>query len=143
MNNKENTFKYEDLYLGQIEYFDTEISKDLIENFAQISGDHSPIHMDDSYAEKTQFGQRIGHGMISGMWFSRLVGMRLPGKYAVYLSQNLNFHKPFLIGVKVRVIGEIIQKIDAVKTVKIKTSVINNNNKEIIVGGEALVKVLS
>lgn len=143
MNNKENTFKYEDLYIGQIESFDEEITKDLIENFAKISGDYSPIHMDSAYAEKTQFGKRIAHGMISGMWFSRLVGMHIPGKYAVYLSQNLNFHKPFLIGEKIQIVGEIIQKIDVVKTIKLKTIVKNKESNEVMVSGEALVKVLS
>lgn len=143
MNSNVNTFTYTDLVLGQVESFDMEITPDLIEKFADISGDHSPLHVDDTYAQTTQFGERIGHGMLSGMWFSRLVGMLLPGKYAVYLSQTLNFHKPFTIGLHVIVHGEIIQKIDSVQAIKIKTTVMGKKNNDILVSGEALVKVLS
>ena len=143
MQNKTSVFTYEDLKLGQTDSFEVEITATMIDEFAEISGDHSPIHTSDSYATTTQFGQRIGHGMLSGIWFSRLIGMHLPGTYALYLSQTFNFHKPFLIGQTVEITGEIVQKIEAVRTIKVKTTVRNKENGEVLVSGEALVKLLA
>jgi acyl dehydratase len=56
--------------------------------FAAISGDFSPLHMDDEYARGTEFGGRVVHGLLVGSLFSQLVGMHLPGKQALYLGQD-------------------------------------------------------
>ena len=143
MQNKPVTKKYSELNVNEKFSFDVSITKEIIDNFAELSGDRNPLHMDDDYSKTTIFGQRIGHGMLSGLWFSRLIGMHLPGTYSLYLSQSLNFHKPFKIGLKLKVTGEIIQKIDAVQTVKIKTTITDEFSKETFVSGDALVKLLS
>ena len=143
MKNNAVIKKYSELAIGNNVNFEVTITENLINDFANLSGDHSPIHIDNTYAQTTQFGQKIGHGMLAGIWFSQLVGMHLPGAYAVYLSQCLNFHKPFIIGKKAIVLGEIIQKIDAVQSIKIKTTVIDKTDGETLVSGEALVKLLS
>ncbi len=143
MQNKFITKKYEELSVGDTYSFSETITEKLVDKFADLSEDMSPIHVDDSYAKTTEFRQRIGHGMISGLWFSRLIGMYLPGKYALYLSQSINFHKPLLIGKNVIIKGEIIQKTDALKIIKIKTTISDENSKEVLVSGDALVKLLS
>lgn len=143
MQNNAVIKKYSELNVGDTAKFKILVTEKLIDSFANLSGDYSPIHMDDSYAKTTQFGQKIGHGMLAGTWFSQLVGMHLPGTYAVYLSQTLNFHKPLTEGKEVTILGEITQKIDSVQSIKIKTSVVDETNNNIIVSGEALVKLLS
>lgn len=66
--------------------------------YAGISGDHNPIHLNDAYAEKSRFGKRIAHGMISSSFFSALFGTRIPGHGCVYASQTLQFKYPVYIG---------------------------------------------
>jgi 3-hydroxybutyryl-CoA dehydratase len=62
--------------------------------FAEISGDHNPIHIDPQFAASSQFGRQIVHGMLSAGLISAILGMQLPGPGCIYLKQELNFRAP-------------------------------------------------
>src|SRR5262249_7636582 len=66
--------------------------------FAGVSGDTNPIHLHDGFARTTRFGQRIAHGMLGSSFISTVIGTKLPGPGAVYVSQSLNFMAPVIIG---------------------------------------------
>lgn len=91
-------YKLEDIKVGMSESYSQTISEADVKNFANISGDRNPVHMDELYAEQSRFGKRIAHGMFSTSFFSALFGMKLPGPGCVYVSQNLKFRKPVYIG---------------------------------------------
>jgi len=135
-------FTYDELSVGQKASFEASITEQLVSDFAQLSGDHSPLHVDPDYAKTTTFGRPVAHGMIAGALFSRLVGMELPGKYCVYLSQQLTFHLPMFAGDEVIVSGSITHMSDAVRTLMITTEVRNKQSGELLVDGRALVRVL-
>lgn len=63
-----------------------------IRAFAELSGDHNPLHLDDDFAATTRFGRRIAHGMIAAALISAALAKNAPG--TVYLSQTLNFIAP-------------------------------------------------
>lgn len=67
-------------------------------DFAEVSGDHNPLHMDEAYAESSPFRGRVAHGMLLGAWISALLGGKLPGPGAIYVSQSLTFRRPVRIG---------------------------------------------
>jgi 3-hydroxybutyryl-CoA dehydratase len=67
-----------------------------VRDFANLSGDHHPLHMDEAYASKTPFGHRVVHGMLLGAYVSTLVGTRFPDYFLV--SESLEFRKPAFIG---------------------------------------------
>ena len=77
--------------------------------FAELSGDHNPIHLSEHFARKTKFGQRIVHGLYTASLISAVIGMRLPGPGAVYISQTLNFRGPVKIGDVIDVAVEVIE----------------------------------
>ena len=77
--------------------------------FAEVSGDHNPLHMDDAYAETTPFKGRVAHGMLLGAWISALLGERLPGPGAIYVSQSLSFRRPVRIGDEVLTRAEVCE----------------------------------
>lgn len=91
-------YKLEEIRVGMVESYSQTISEADVKNFANISGDRNPVHMDDIYAEKSRFGKRIAHGMFSTSFFSALFGMKLPGPGCVYVSQSIRFRKPVYIG---------------------------------------------
>jgi 3-hydroxybutyryl-CoA dehydratase len=66
--------------------------------FAGVSGDTNPVHLDAEFAAQTQFKERIAHGMLSAGFISAVLGTRLPGPGAIYLSQTLRFRAPVHIG---------------------------------------------
>ena len=77
---------FDQIDIGLTKEFDVIITQSLVDDFAKISGDYSPIHMNEEFAKSTKFGRKIVHGMLLASLLSRMVGMYLPGKYALYLS---------------------------------------------------------
>ena len=88
----------EDLKLGVSAHFTKTVTAADIETFAELSGDTNPVHLDQAYAETTPFKARIAHGMLSVGFISAVLGTKLPGPGAVYMSQTLRFKAPVKIG---------------------------------------------
>jgi 3-hydroxybutyryl-CoA dehydratase len=89
---------FEDLVVGQRDsLMRTVMERDLV-RFAELSGDENPVHLCEAFAAGTRFGQRIAHGMLTASLVSAVLGTRLPGPGAVYLSQTLTFLSPVRIG---------------------------------------------
>jgi len=103
----------EQIQVGMNASYSQTITDADIKSFAGISGDHNPVHISDEYAEKSRFGKRIAHGMISSSFFSALFGTKLPGYGCVYASQTLQFRYPVYI-------GDTIKATVTVKDVNIK-----------------------
>jgi len=127
-------YSFDEIKIGLEHSFEETINEELEENFAKISGDFNPLHMDEQYAKKTKFGKRVCHGMLLASFFSRLVGMYLPGKNALYFTQNLNFVEPCFIGDIIVVKGEVVDKSEATRMVKLKTTIKNHEGKLLIEG---------
>lgn len=110
-----------------------------IEAFASVSGDVNPVHLDDAYAKTTPFGGRIAHGMLGASYISAVIGNRLPGPGAIYLSQSLRFRRPVRIGdpLTARV---TIKALDAAKGHATLETVCQVNGRTVI-EGEALIMV--
>ncbi len=129
------------LSIGQRAEFTEVISESMIDEFAKLSGDYNPHHMNESYARKTRFKKRICHGMLLASLFSRLIGMHLPGKHSLYFSQSLNFLYPAFIDDKVTVEGEVVKISRSTGIITLKTRITKENNIELVTG-EAKVVVL-
>jgi len=127
-------YSFDEIEIGLEHHFEINIDEKLQEDFAKISGDFNPLHMDEQFAKKSKFGRRICHGMLLSSFFSRLIGMYLPGKNALYFSQNLNFVEPCFIGDKIIVKGEVIDKSEATRMIKIKTTIKNRVGRVLIEG---------
>lgn len=125
--------------VGQKYTFSEVVDDKLVRGFADVTGDHNPIHVDDEYAKKTKFGQRIAHGGILFGIISRALAMEMPGPGTVYLSQVVNFRAPVFINDTVTLevtITELLPKNGA----KIST-VIKKQSGQVVMDGEATVKL--
>ena len=80
--------------VGSSYAYSFKISQKEVEQFARLSGDFNPIHLNEEYAKKTRFGRTIVHGMHSASIISKVLGMYFPGNGSVYLKQNLEFLRP-------------------------------------------------
>jgi len=87
-------YRLDDISPGLTKNFKIKVTESMTEEFAKLTGDYSPLHMEEEYARTTNFGHRICHGMLVGSFFSRLVGMYLPGKYGLLLSYSLRHLLP-------------------------------------------------
>ncbi len=97
----------EDLEEGQSASFSKTVTEGDIEKFAEVSGDTNPVHLDAAYAAGTVFKERIAHGMLGAGFISAVLGTKLPGPGAIYLSQSLKFKAPVKIGDTVTATGTI------------------------------------
>ena len=93
-----NGFCLEDINVGEAAEIAHTVTDADIHAFAAVSGDNNPAHLDDAYAAGTLFKTRIAHGMLSAAYISAVLGTRLPGPGAIYISQTLNFKRPVRIG---------------------------------------------
>ena len=131
--------KLDNLQIGQKVEFTEVISESMVEEFAKLSGDYNPHHIDESYAKKTSFKKRICHGMLLASFFSKLTGMYLPGKGSLYLSQSLNFIAPAFIDDEVTVEGEIVKISHSTGIVTVKTKITKENTTQLITGSAKII----
>ena len=134
MSRKSANYKFDDITIGLTKEFSVEITESMVDNFAELSGDYNELHMDENYASTTSFGKRICHGMLLTSFFSRLIGMSIPGKNALYFSQSINFQSPCFIGDQILVRGEVIEKSGFEHMITIKTTILNQDSKCLIDG---------
>ena len=72
--------------------------------FAGLSGDYNPLHTDRSFAEKTPFGQRIAHGMLSASistGLAQTLGI-FEGTTLALMEQTFQYRAPVFFGETIR-----------------------------------------
>ena len=132
--------KLNNLHVGQKAEFTETITESMIQEFAKLSGDYNPHHIDEEYAKKTKYEKRICHGMLLASLFSKLTAMYLPGQGSLYISQTLNFVSPAFIDDIVTASGEITKISSSTGIIRVKTEITNMNNN-LLVSGEAKVLI--
>ena len=132
---------FEDLEVGLSETLSKTIASSDVVGFAEITGDRNPIHLSEHFAARTPFGTRIAHGLYTAGLISAVLGTRLPGPGAIYLSQNLRFRAPVRIGDTVAVTVEVVELVPEKQRARL--SCVCSVAGEIVLEGEALVKVPS
>ena len=135
------TYYFEDLKVGMRETIMKAVMDSDVVGFAQISGDDNPLHLSDVYASKTRFGQRIAHGLYTASLISAILGTRLPGPGAVYMSQTLNFKGPVRIGDVVVVDVEVIELTEKGRRCRLHCEC--SVDGQVVLDGEATVMVPS
>jgi len=141
MTMKVHSLYFEDMRLGMRETLMRTVMDDDVLDFARLTGDDNPIHVSESYASQTRFGQRIAHGLYTASLISAVLGTRMPGPGAIYRSQTLRFHAPVKIGDVVTVIVEAVELIAEGRQVKFHCEALVDGKT--VLDGEALVSVPS
>ena len=134
MDEEPSEYSFDEIEIGMQKSFKVDISKNMLDVFGRDTGDYNPLHMSEEYASSTSFKKRVCSGMFLSSFFSRLVGMYLPGKHALHISQSLNFVNPCFIGETITVGGKVIDKSPATKIIKLETTITNESGKRIIDG---------
>lgn len=109
-----------------------------VRDFARISGDHNPIHLDDAYAAETRFERRLVHGMLTASLISAAIANDLPGEGTIYLSQSLQFKAPVFIGDTVTATVEVVKFRPERRIATLATRCVNQAGT-VVIEGEAVV----
>ena len=132
--------RFEELVVGQAAEWGKTVTEADVTLFAGVTGDFNPVHVDAVAAERSRFGGRIAHGMLSAGLVSAAIAMRLPGPGTIYLTQSLRFTAPVRIGDTVTARVEVVELIAKRRRVRLATSC-RNQRGELVLDGEATVMV--
>ncbi|HIA10114.1 MAG TPA: MaoC family dehydratase [Candidatus Nitrosopelagicus sp.] len=141
MDDELSEYTFDEIEIGLTKQFQITITESMIDDFAKLTGDFSPIHMDKDYASTTTFEKRVVDGMLLASFLSKIVGMYLPGKHALYFSQSLDFRQPCFIGDTITVSSIVIDKSPSTKILKIESKITNQVGKILLSGiGRVIVR---
>ncbi len=97
----------EDMREGMRAALEKTFTEDDVLAFAALTGDNNPAHVDADFAASSVFGRQVVHGMFTASLISAVLGTKLPGRGAIYVSQTIQFRKPVFIGDTVRAEVEV------------------------------------
>ena len=133
------TLFFEDLSLGMTEVYSKTVKSSDVVGFAEITGDRNPIHLSEHFAARTPFKGRIAHGLYTASLISAVIGTRLPGPGAIYISQTLRFLAPVKIGDTVDAIVEVVDLNDQRRRAELSCKC--QVGDTVVLEGEAMVQV--
>lgn len=136
-----NIISFEDIYEGYEQSFQHLVTMDEVDQFAKLTGDYNPVHIDPDYAKLTNFGKRVVHGMLTSSFISTIIGMRIPGPGSLWLSQTINFVNPTYIGDVIEIKATVTRVSKSTRTITLSISITNQNGLK-LVEGESIVRVL-
>jgi 3-hydroxybutyryl-CoA dehydratase len=113
---------FEEAAVGQKAGFDVQITAEMIDAFARLTGDVNPLHVDDAFAKQRGFPGRVAHGLLTAAFFSRIAGTMLPGRDCLLQSSKFDFRKPVPAGETLRLEAVVVQKVEAVRALVLELS---------------------
>ncbi|MBR5970756.1 MAG: MaoC family dehydratase [Lachnospiraceae bacterium] len=128
----------QEMKVGDSASFAKTVTETDIYLFAAISGDFNPAHVNEVEAQKTIFGKRIAHGLLSAGFISAALGTQLPGSGTIYLGQNLKFVHPVAIGDTVTA-TVTVSELNVEKNRATLETVCTNQNGDVLITGTATV----
>ena len=133
--------KFADLKVGQSAERTKQMTEALVNAYAELTGDFSPVHVDEAAAKKTRFGTRIAHGMLSAGFLSATIGMDLPGPGTVWVAQAFKFKQPVRLGDTITWRVEVKELFPEKKRARLST-VARNQRGETVIDGEGTILLL-
>lgn len=127
-----------ELGVGDAAQLTRRITPETIREFVDATGDDNPIHSDETFAAASRFGQVIAPGMLTGGLLSAVIGTRLPGPGAIYVSQNFRFVKPVYVGDTITARVEVAEVLVERNRLRLRTVCLNQDGEPVL-DGEAWV----
>jgi 3-hydroxybutyryl-CoA dehydratase len=122
-------YRWSDLHIGLKHEFKAAFTTEAAKAFAVLSGDVNPLHLDPEYAVRAGFPGPVLFGMLTSSLYSRLVGVYLPGKFALLQGIDIDFSAPCYAYDQLRVEGDVIFLSDAFHRLEIKATIRKEDNK--------------
>jgi 3-hydroxybutyryl-CoA dehydratase len=127
----------EEINIGDRAQFTKTVSESDVYQFAGVTGDLNPAHIDEEFAKNTFFKGRIAHGMLMAGFISTVLGTRLPGPGAIYIEQNLKFLAPVRFQDTITAQVEVLEIKKEKNRITFQTQCINQDGT-IVVDGQAV-----
>ena len=129
---------FEEINIGDTATIEKTVTKKDVQVFAIMSGDVNPAHVDDEFAQHSMFKKVIAHGIWTGSLVSAVLGTKLPGPGAIYMSQSFKFLRPVGIGDVITASVTVTAKDPEKNKVTLDCVCTNQEDKKVLTG-EAVV----
>lgn len=126
-----NEYRWSDLQPGLSHSFDAVVTAEMMRHFGDDSGDNNPMHVDAAFAASNGFPGVVVYGLLSSAFYSTLVGVHLPGRFALLQGINVDFHRPIFVGLPLRIKGEITHLNDAYKQATISAEITTHEGERL------------
>ena len=127
------------LKIGQRATRGMTITADHVRDYAEITGDFNPVHVDEVFAGQSRWEGRIAHGMLVAGMVTQTLSAVL-GDGSIHVSQEVSFQAPVRIGDTITVVSEVAQKLEEKRRVIVNSVWTNQEGTTVITGrGELLV----
>ena len=122
------------LSVGQKATRSITLTAEHVKKYAEITGDHNPLHFDEAFAAKTKFGKLVVQGGLTTGLLHALVAMDLPGPGTVFLNQNWQFTAPVFIGDTITAAVEVLSIKESKPVTQLKVKIIRQNGQTVLEG---------
>lgn len=129
-----NHYTLAEMQPGLTESFTVTITQEMMDAFLQLTGDCSPIHVDEEYAKGRGYPGRVVYGMLGASFFSTLAGVYLPGEHCLLHGVECKFARPVFVGDTLTVSGTVTHVSEAVSEAEIKAVITNQDGKKVTRG---------
>ena len=136
-----NNYRYPDISVGMKISHDYAITPTVYENFLAAFQDHSPVHVDETYARQSGFDGQVMHGAILNGFLSHFVGMIFPGKPSLLLAVDLRFSQPSFLNDALQLEAAVSQKLDSQNVIVLDFTFKNRTRNTIAARGRAQIKL--
>jgi 3-hydroxybutyryl-CoA dehydratase len=123
-----------EMKVGEFATFTKTVSESDVYQFAGLTGDFNPAHVNEEFAKESMFKERIAHGMLSAGFISTVLGTKLPGPGTIYLKQELSFLAPVKFGDTITAKVEVTELDVEKNRVILRTVCTNQKGKEVLDG---------
>ena len=132
---------FDAIQVGETQTLTRKITEADVRKFVEITGDDNPLHVNRAYAESTSFKDIVVHGMLGASFISTVIGTKLPGTGALWVSQNMEFLLPVRLGDVLTISATVLKKHERERLLELETRIVNQN-QQLILTGIGKVKVL-
>ena len=129
-----NHYTLVEMQPGRTQSFTVTISQEMMDAFLNLTGDCSPIHVDEEYAKGRGYPGRVVYGMLGASFFSTLAGVYLPGEHCLLHGVECKFARPVFVGDTLTVSGTVTHVSEAVGEAEIKAVITNQDGKKVTRG---------
>ena len=112
------------------------MTQEQLVQYADATGDHNPLHLDEEFARGTPYGRTIAHGMLVLALVSELMTRSFGGAWLRGGRLKTRFRAPVFPGDTVRATGTLKTSDDNSATYEVA---VTNQNGENVITGDASV----
>lgn len=126
-----NAYRLSDISVGLSHSFRTAVDTGMMNQFMALSGDDNPLHVDTTFAQASGFKERVCYGMLTASFYSTLVGVHLPGRYALLQGVDVTFSAPVFAGDDLEVHGEVVAVHPVMRQIELRAHISNQHGKKV------------